>query len=130
MRISRLPDAELEVMQIIWECPDAESGVTSAYIMQKLEGKRNWVVTTVLNFLARLVERGFLTAKRSGKINRYTPLIQEEDYLKSESKSFLERLHGNSLKSLVASLYGGKAVSLQDLKELRQFIEERAVDTP
>jgi len=126
MATARLPDAELEIMKIIW----ASGGeTTSAYISEKLEGKRDWAVTTVLNFLARLADRGFLEVRRSGKTNIYTPLVGEDEYLENESKSFLERLHGNSLKSLVASLYSGKAVSRSDLEELRRYIDEKAGET-
>lgn len=121
--IPRLPDAELEIMKVIW----AGGGeTTSAYIVEKLEGKKNWAVTTVLNFLARLIDRGFLTARRSGKTNLYTPIISEEEYLKCESKFFLERLHGNSLTSFVAALYNGDAISKGDLEELENYIKSMA----
>ena len=123
MATSRLPDAELEIMKVIWKC---SGSATSAVIVQKLEGKKDWAVTTVLNFLARLVDRGFLTAQRSGKTNIYTPVIGEDEYLESESRFFLERLHENSLTSLVASLYSGKTISRGDLEELKRFIEEKA----
>ena len=74
MAFSRLPDAELEIMKIIWKCGGS---ATSAHIAQKLEGKKDWAITTVLNFLARLVDRGFLTVHRSGKVNIYTPVVGE-----------------------------------------------------
>jgi predicted transcriptional regulator len=73
-----------------------------------------------------LADRGFLTVRRSGKTNFYAAQVNEEDYLRLESKSFLERLHGNSFKSLVASLYGGEAVTKDDLLELQSFIDEQA----
>lgn len=120
--IKRLPDAELEIMMIIWE---AKEPVTSAYIMKALEGIKTWGTTTVLNFLSRLVERGFLKCEKQGKINVYTVIIQEETYLENESKSFLERLHGNSIKSLMAALYKGKGITKQDLEELQSFIDEK-----
>ena len=125
MAIQRLPDAELLIMKIVWQF-----GVetTSAQIMKALEGEKDWAIPTVLNFLARLVNRGFLTVRRSGKINIYTPIIGEREYLEIESKSFLERLHGNSLKSLVASLYSGNAISQDDFEELRRYIDEKAGD--
>ena len=123
MNTSRLPDAELEIMKIIWRY-DGE--VTSAQIVQALAGKRDWAVTTVLNFLARLVEREFISVRRNGKSNIYKCIVKENDYLKSESKSFLERLHGNSLTGLIASLYDGKAISRNDLEELQHFINTRS----
>ena len=123
MTIQKLPSAELEIMQIIW---DKDEGVTAVYISEKLAGKKAWAVTTILNFLMRLVNRGFLTVHKEGKTNIYTSRISEEEYLEFESKSFLDRLHGNSLKSLVASLYSGKAISKSDLEELREYIDKKA----
>lgn len=119
--MNRLPDAELEIMKIIWE---AKEEVTSAYIMEQLKGVKTWGNTTVLNFLARLVERGFVQSKRVGKSNVYKAIIEEKSYLQNESKSFLERLHGNSVKSLIAALYNGNTITDQDLKELKNFIDE------
>lgn len=119
--LKRLPDSELEIMIIIWK---AGEPVTSAYVIQKLEGEKDWATTTVLNFLARLVERQFLAVKKQGKINIYTPLVTEREYLEKESKSFLERLHGRSLKSFVAALYDGQSIDKEDMKELKSYIEE------
>ena len=119
--IKRLPDAELEIMKIIWEADDE---VTTSYIMAQLKGVKTWGNTTVLNFLARLAERGFVKSERIGKANIYTPLIEEACYLQNESKSFLERLHGNSIKSLIASLYDSHTITDKDLKELQSFINE------
>lgn len=115
----RIPDSELEIMMIIW---DADSGVTSDYIMERLD--KAWVKPTVLKFLDRLCEREFLKVHKEGRFNVYEPTVKKEDYLQTESRSFLQRLHHNSLSSFVASLYGGKAISGKDLEELKKFIEE------
>ena len=123
MSIPRLPDAELFIMKIIWSCGDE---ITSAQLMKELAGKKDWVQTTVLNFLARLVERGFLSVERRGKVNVYKPIINEHKYLETESKLFMKHLHDNSIKSFMASLYSGKSISQQDLDELKTFIEQKA----
>jgi len=125
MAISRLPDAELEIMKIIWKCGGS---ATSFQISQGLEGKKEWAVTTILNFLARMVDREFLTVQRSGKVNTYISIVDELEYLEMESRSFLERLHGNSLKSLIAALYSGEAISRDDVEELKRFIDEKAAE--
>ncbi len=117
--MKKLPQSELEIMLIIW---DAQQGVTSDYIMERLD--KTWVKPTVLNFLSRLCERGFLSYAKEGRYNVYVPCIEKEAYLQSESRSFLERLHQNSIGSLLASLYDGKKVSQKDLEALKRFIEE------
>ncbi len=117
--IKKLPDSELEIMMVIW---NAEEKVTSDYIMANLD--KTWQKTTVLNFLTRLCDRGFLKCHKESRLNVYEPLVNKEEYLQKESKSFLQKLHNNSLKSLVASLYDGKNISKEDLEELKKFIEE------
>lgn len=120
-KIKRLPESELDIMMIIWESNEA---VTSAYVMEKLPEEKKWATTTVLNFLARLVDRGFLEITKQGRVNYYKPLIDENDYLQQESSTFLKKMHMGSLKSFVASLYDGSAISMEDLEELKNYVEE------
>lgn len=119
--MKRLPDSELKLMMIIW---DAGEPVASPYILEQLVGRKNLGKTTVLNFLSRLVDRGFLTTEKRGRFHYFSPLISKEDYLQMESRSFLQRVHKNSLKSLVASLYDGKGIDNNDLQELRQYVDQ------
>ena len=119
MFIRKLPDSELEIMMVIW---GASAPVDSAYIMERLD--KDWVKPTVLNFLSRLCERGFLECEKDGRKNLYHPLISRDEYLKCESVSFFQKLHQSSLKSLITSLYDGNGVTRADLDELKAFIEE------
>ena len=113
--LERLPDAELEVMQALWKVEDYPA--STADLMPALAGKR-WQTATLLKLLSRLEERGFVRREKEGRGNRYTPLVAREDYLAVESRSFLQRLHGGSLPSLMAALMDSKAISEQDLAEL------------
>jgi predicted transcriptional regulator len=92
--------------------------------MEKLAGEKSWGNTTVLNFLSRLVDRGFLETSKQGRFNYYKPLVGENEYLQKESKSFLEKMHKSSLKSLIAALYDGDGISKAELEELRKYVEE------
>lgn len=117
----KIPDAELEIMMIIW---DSIGGVTSEDIMSKLEGKKTWKRTTVLKFLSRLTERGFLSVEKKSKTNVYYPIIKQDDYLEYECKNFLEKICQNSVKKLVATLYSSNTISDDDLAELKEFIDK------
>lgn len=120
-RIKKLPESELELMLIIWE---SDQPVTSAYVMEKLPKENKWANTTVLNFLARLVDRGFLALSKQGRVNYYTTLVEEDDYLHQESKSFLDKMHMGSIKNFVAALYDGSTINEEDLLELKKYVEE------
>ena len=116
----RLPDAELEVMKALWSLGDYPAHTGD--IAQKLD--KSWKAPTLLKLLSRLEERGFVAGTKEGRSNAYTPLVKEADYLASESRSFLERLHGGSLSSLVASLYPEVSLTQEDLAALERILEK------
>lgn len=114
-----LPDGELEVMQIIW----AKGGSVSRLDIEKeLSSRRSLAPTTILTFLTRLCEKGFLKAEREGRSNLYTPLVSRRDYLARESRSILDKLFGGSLSSFALSLRDA-GLSRQELEELRELLE-------
>ena len=117
-KAKRLPDAELEVMQAVWSL---EPPVTAAQVQQNVPS--DWKATSVLTFLSRLCDRGFLSCEKEGRQNLYTPLVTREAYLQRESCSFVERLCGGSVKNLVASLSDAGALTENDLDELRAFLD-------
>lgn len=114
----RLPDAELEVMQAIWSL---EPPVTASAVQQHVS--KEWKATSVLTFLSRLCDKGFLACEKEGRQNLYTPLISQEAYLQRESTSFVKRLCGGSVKNLVASLSDAGALTEQDIEDLRAFLD-------
>jgi len=120
-KLPRLPDAELMIMNIIWR---TGTDITSAEISELLEGQKEWGASTILTLLSRLTEREFVKVRKRGRQNVYKAIVHEADYVKSESKSFLQRLHSNSLTSLIASLYDGDAITTDDINELKGFIDD------
>ena len=120
--MKRLPDSELELMMIIWR---AEKPVTRTEIEEGLNDERKLSPTAILSFLSRLEEKGFLKIKKQGKSNIYTPIIKEQDYTRKESKSILQKMYHNSVKSFMTALYDGDNLSEDDIKELQNFIDEK-----
>ena len=117
-----LPNSELEIMMAIWE---AGKPVSRLEIDEKISAK-NWQAPTVLKFLSRLTEKGFLKCEKpeGGKTNIYTSLVSEEEYLEFESNSVLGKFCGRSVKSLVANLYENNTINDSELDELQKFIDE------
>jgi predicted transcriptional regulator len=120
--IKRLPDAEFEVMKVIW---NNAPPVTTLEIMEKLKSEKDWKPQTVLTMLVRLIEKGFLKSERVGRERNYTPAIQEQEYMRVETGDFMKRYSGNSVGSLVKTLYDGKNLSEEDLQELKDWLSEK-----
>ena len=120
--MKRLPDSELELMMIIW---DLDKPVTRFEIEDKMHEERKLSPTTILSFLSRLQEKGFLAVEKAGKNNVYIALVDKSDYIQNESKSILKRLYQNSAKHFLAALYDGDRLSECELEELEEFIKEK-----
>lgn len=119
MTMKRLPDSELEIMMIIW---DMDKPVTRSEIEAQLNHERKLSPTTILSFLSRLQEKGFLEVQKSGKNNVYIARIDKPSYMQMESRSILKRLYQNSAKNFLAALYDGNSLSEDELRELEEYI--------
>ena len=119
-RYKRLPDSELEVMQVIWEMdpPAARADIEAA--MKEIHPIAQ---TTLLTLLTRLANKGFLSIEKRGRSSVYTPLVAREDYLARQSRSFLDQLCGGKVSVLAAAL-SDSGLSKEDLEELRVLLDQ------
>ena len=99
--MKRLPDSELEIMMIIWEL---DKPVTRTEIEEKMVSDRKLSPTTILSFLSRLQEKGFLAMEKEGRNNVYIALIDREIYIQKESWNVLKRLYDNSPKKFLEAI--------------------------
>ena len=118
--IKRLPESELEIMQIIWK---EETPVSRMTIERALQEKHPLAPTTILTLLTRLCEKGFLSLKKEGRSNLYAPLITEREYLACESRSFLDRMFGGSVAGFATALCDS-GIKKEELEELKRMLEK------
>ena len=116
----RLPDAELEVMQALW---DLEVPAARTAVEEEMGRRRPMAQTTLLTLLTRLSEKGFVRIEKQGRSSFYTPLVTREDYQARQSKRFFDQLFGGSV-SAFASALTSSGISKEDLEELRRLLEE------
>ena len=118
--MKRLPDAELEVMKVLWELgPD-----TSRSEVEGGLAAFGWAANTVNTYLSRLADKGFVSVRREGKTNLYTPLISKAHYQEEEGKTILGKLYAGSLRRFAAALHDGGSLRREDVDELRAYLDQ------
>jgi len=122
MEMKKLPDAEFDVMKVVWS---NEPPVTTGVIMEQLGKQRKWKTQTVNSLLLRLEKRGFLRSEKIGKERLYFPVIMRDEYLRFETENFIKQYHNNSFLNLVNTLYKDNSLSDKDIDELLRWIKER-----
>lgn len=121
MKLKKIPETELEIMQVIWSNP---TPITTTQIKRRLEEKRPWSQGALQSLLTRLIAKGFLKGGMQGKNKTFEPLVSEKDYLEVEGMSFLQKLQGRStITELVTALYDKNKLSEKDIDELDAFID-------
>ncbi len=120
----RLPDAELEIMKVVWhnECPISTSEV-KRIIDEESDVKRTQ--QTVQTLINRLIAKEYIAKDKRGKEYIYTPLVAEKDYVEFESEQFLKKMHGNSVANLMRALFDSKKISDEDISELEKMFKEK-----
>jgi predicted transcriptional regulator len=120
--LKKLPDAEFEVMKVVWE---NESPITTPEIMKLLGNEKNWKIQSLVSFMVRLVEKGFLRSEKHGKERTYYPMVSKAEYRKYETSNVVKQFHDSSFLNLVTTLYDDEALTDKDIDELLQWAKER-----
>ena len=119
-KLRRLPDSELEVMQVLWEL---EEPISRPAIEEKMAQKRSLAVTTLLTLLTRLAEKGYVRVEKEGRRSRYVPLVTRREYQAAQSRCFVEKVCGGSISAFASALCDS-GLSREELAELRRLLEE------
>lgn len=116
-----ISDAEQEIMKIIWANKEP---TLFAFIMDTLaaEGK-TWQKNTVITLLSRLMEKGYLKAKKLGRRNEYTALVSQTEYQTVQTQNFLTKVYAGNVNGLVANLVQNDLLSEAEYAELKRLLE-------
>lgn len=115
-----ITDAELEIMKVLWENEE----LTLNEIVEKLSQKEKRNKSTIKTLLYRLVEKQSVKSNAKEKReNTFQAIIRQEEFLKRENESFLEKLYNGSTNKLLLNFVEEKKISKKDIEDLLELIE-------
>ena len=121
--VQQISDAELEIMKIVWGNP--EDVTLFPYIMDRLAARgKPCQKNTLIVLLSRLMNKGFLSAKKIGRRNEYTTLVSEAEYQTAQTKNFLDKIYEGSAKGLVSNLIMSDLLADEEYEELKRLLEK------
>ena len=110
-------------MKVLWE----KSPQPAYDIVQSLAKTESWQASTIKTLLNRLYRKQVLGIRRYKNLYLYYPLVSEEACLQTESESFLQRFFGGSAKTLALHFARREKLTMEDIQELKQVLEEGKV---
>ena len=120
--VQQLSDAELELMKIVWGNPSEVtrfSDLMDALAARGKECQKN----TLTVLLSRLMNKGFLHARKLGRRNEYTALVSEREYQTAQTRRFLDKVYEGSVEGLVSNLIMGDLLAGEEYEELKRLLE-------
>ena len=119
--LPQISEAEFEVMKIVWKY----APISTNEITEKLLQTTSWRPKTIQTLIKRLVTKGALTYEKQSRMFVYTPLVKENEYLRQESTSFLNRYYDGDLTAMVSAYLENDNLSESELDTLRTLLSQK-----
>lgn len=115
-----LTDAELRLMDVIWE----KGSATVAEVAEGLPKDLGLAYNTVLTTLRILEEKGYLTHTKSeeGRAFRYSAVVGRQEAGRNALRYLVSRFFRNSPEALVLNLLEDDDLSERELVRIRELI--------
>ncbi|KEJ01820.1 BlaI/MecI/CopY family transcriptional regulator [Clostridium botulinum] len=117
----KISAAEWEVMKLLWK----ESPLTSEKIINSLTEKMDWSTQTVKTFITRLLKKEAIGFEKVGRAYNYYPLISEDECIKAENQSFLQKVYDGAVGMLFTRFLEEETLSEDEIEELEQILKDK-----
>ena len=116
-------------MQIVWDIGPCTVADIRDYIHDKLGQPRP--PHSTISTIARILDekKGFLTHKAYGRTYEYHAAVSKEDYTRQSLKALVRDYFDGSMNRLVSFLVKEKRLSIQELNDLLEKLEEEGPDS-
>ncbi len=115
-----ITDAELEIMQVLWENGECDLNT----ILEILNSKEDKNKNTIKTLLRRLILKGSVESKKVGlKDTVYITKVKKDKFLSTQNDHFLKKLYNGKMGNLLLNFVENKKVSKEELQNLIDILE-------
>lgn len=118
-----LTETELELMNILWGLETA----TVRNILEKVPPKRKMAYTSASTIIRILEKKGVVKSSKDGKTHIYSPVLKKTSYEKRTLSHIVDNVFDGAPSGLVKRLIKDSGLSPEELKEIKELIEEGGV---
>ncbi|MCA9107335.1 MAG: BlaI/MecI/CopY family transcriptional regulator [Planctomycetales bacterium] len=118
---AELTKLEWVLMDALWD----EKQATASDLQRKLEPTQNWAYSTVKTMLDRLLEMGYVKARRVGNVFEYSPKVKRTTAVGKVVDDVIDRFFGGAVAPFIQQLVERGTFDQGELESLREVIEQR-----
>ncbi|MDP4268870.1 MAG: BlaI/MecI/CopY family transcriptional regulator [Bacteroidota bacterium] len=117
--MKEITKAQEEILKALWQI---NNGAVSDVLDVLKEPKPAY--NTVATVIKVLESKGYIDHKTYGKTNVYYPIVTKSEYAQHLIKDTFKSLFNGSLNQMISCFVKNKDVSVSELEELKQLLEE------
>ncbi len=121
MKIDRITDGELSILQVLWEREEATSREITAAVHEEVTDPK---MASVQKLVERLEAKGCVRRDRSERAHRFRPLVSHEQFLRSRLQALADRLCEGALVPLVTTLLRSERLPKKEREQLRKLVDD------
>ena len=118
--MQKLTNKEEEIMHILWRLNKAFVKDVLAEIKDE---KPHY--NTLSTIIRNLEEKGYVSHNAYGKTHEYYPIVNKEDYRNKFMNNAIKDYFNNSYKNVVSFFANEEKISVEELKEIIELIENK-----
>ena len=116
-----LTDAELRLMEILWE----KGSATVNDVLDALPEDNQLAYSTVLTFMRILERKGYLTHEKRSRAFVYSPVIDRSEARQNVIGYVLNRFFNNSPEQLVLNMLESEKLNSKELEKLKKLLAKK-----
>lgn len=113
-------DAELEVMQVLWQ----QGPLTVREVNDALNRRRRVGYTTTLKIMQIMADKGLLERDTSNRSHVYMPLFSPKEIRSEILEHVVRTVFGGSTSHLVLHALGNHTASPEEVEEIRSLLDQ------
>ncbi|MEJ2114115.1 MAG: BlaI/MecI/CopY family transcriptional regulator [Flavobacteriaceae bacterium] len=118
--MQKLTNKEEEIMHILWKL---EKAFVKDVLAEIKKDKPHY--NTLSTIIRNLEDKGYVGYTAYGKTHQYFPIVSKEDYRQKFMNSAIENYFNNSYKNVVSFFANQEKISVKDLQEIIDLIENK-----
>src|SRR6185369_12821615 len=115
-----ITESEWKVMKLLW----TKSPQPAYDLITALAENEEWHQNTVKTLLSRLLKKKAIGARKYKNLYLYHPLVSQDDCVRVETQTFLQRIFGGSVKPLLVHFLKHEKLSGAEIEELKRILNE------
>ncbi|MCM3735499.1 MULTISPECIES: penicillinase repressor BlaI [Bacillus] len=119
--IPSISESEWGIMNVLWD----KAPQTANDIILSLQESTDWKPKTIRTLLDRLVQKDVVGVNKNLRVYTFYPLYTQEECQRAETKSFIKRIYGGALKSMLTQFIQGDTLSDDEINELRFILDKK-----